>query len=307
MIRRIREIKPESHSEGKDGTREYRRRFSVETYDVGVRPGQIKEHELFPRRWEQHPEDPRAFCVSRTVDHGKGPKQFLGEAFYTTDVFSPIENPLERPAEIDWVSVEYAEARLTDLRGRPLVNTAGEPLEGILIESPGLVANITVNVPDKPVWFRRYINAVNGAAYFLDGESFPAGELRIKSLGCAPRRTEQGFTFRELKMELQSREGGWQRRVLNRGFYEIADEEPPDEEEESEESTPAPPSTKRVLRQIMVSDMPAPEPQLLTREGKHLVLVGEDGILDEAKFSEIHFIDFRVREERDFGVLPIRQ
>lgn len=290
------------YSDDKDGVREYRRVFLLET-DGRDTADSVREFEIIPKRYEQHPNDPLARCVSRRVSHyGKGSKFFLVEPFYTTDIFSEIENPLERPPEIEWSTVEYAEARLVDLDGRPLVNTVGEPLEGIQIESPGLVANVKIYLADKPTWFRSMINSVNEGTFAFDGEGFDSGELRVKSLSCSRRMNEQQIWFREVQIELQSREGGWQRRVLNRGYYELAERTVVSETGESDENA----KKEKYPRQIMIDGTPCVEPQLLTVDGKHLQLVDKDGVLLEDKMSEVVLIDFKVRHERDFSVLPVR-
>lgn len=301
MIRSFIELPGEEYSEGKNGVQEYRRIFRAET-NGRVRPDLLKEHELFPRRYERHPNNPQAFCVSRRCNMQKKGSRFVDlEAFYTTDVWTDIENPLERPPQVDWTTVEYAEARLVDLDGRPLVNTAGEPLEDILIESPGLIANVTAYVENKPDWFRQYINAVNEGTISFDGEDFPSGELRIKSLSCGAKMNEQQIWFRELKLELQSREGGWQRKVHNRGYYEIAEKNVASEETGETAAT----KKKKYRRQIMIDGVPCVEPQFLDEDGKHLTFLDEEGQLIEENMKKIVLIDFRVRPERDFSILPL--
>lgn len=297
MILLFNEIPGKESNEGKEGVREYHRRFVIETAHASISSEQIKQFELFPQRWERHPDDNTAFCVSRRCTQDKkGSRFWTAECFYTTDVFSEIENPLERPPDVKWGTVEYTEARLTDLDGKPLVSTAGEPLADIQIESPGLVADVTVNLPDKPLWFRGMINAVNQGTVSFDGESFKAGELRIKALGCSSYQTEQRIRFRQLTMQLQSREGGWQKQVLNRGYYQLVEKLVERDGVEKKVKFP---------EQIKVDGVPAVEPQLLTREGSHLKLTDDDGQLIEEELRKVYVIDFKVRPERDFSILPL--
>jgi len=294
-----REVNGEEYDEGKDGVREYRKLYRAECSTGWDTPDTVKSYFACPQRWEPYPDDPLARCVSRRATQDKKGGRFWDvECFWTTDLVSDAENPLERPAEIEWSTVEYAIAFPIDLDGKPFTTTTGEPLTDIVVESPGLVADISVAVPEKPDWFRGMVNAVNKGAFAFDGETFAEGELRCKSLACSKHIFEQGFRYRNLRFQLQSRAGGWQKRVLNRGFYELVEREVVD-----------PKTDKKVKKydrkQIMIDGVPAVEPQLLDRDGKFLELLKE-GKLDQEKLAEVVVLDFKVRAEVDYSVFPLK-
>ena len=293
-----RELPGEEYSESKDGVREYRRKFLAET-DTGFdSPETVKNYYECPQRWELHPTGINARVISRrATQQTKGGRFWDVEIFYTNDFRDDTENPLERPPVIEWSSVEYAIAVPTDLEGKPFVSTSGEPLAEVMVESPGLVANISVNVPEKPTWFRKYLNSVNNGAITFDDESFGKGDLRMKSLSVGGFVFDQGVWYRQLKMQLQSRDGGWQKRLINRGYYEVFVKNVKQKNGKNKK--------KYEYKQIKIDGTPAVEPQLLDADGKYLDLL-KDGVLDPEQMQKVVVLDFKVRHDRDYSILPLK-
>lgn len=292
-----RELPGEENSEGKKGIQEYRRKFLAETASGWATTDDVKSYYECPQRYELHPTDGVARVLSRrAVQRAKGGCFWDVEIFYSNDLRSDVENPLERPPDIEWSSVEYAVATPVDLDGKPFVSTSGEPLADVTVESPGLVANISVNVPEKPPWFRRYLNSVNKGAIKFDDEAFKSGEIRMKSQSLSGFIFDQGIWYRKLKMQLQSRDSGWQKLIVNRGYYEVNVRKV----KEGKKVV-----TKYDYRQIKVDGVPAVEPQLLDEDGKYLKLL-KDGVLDPEQLQKVVVLDFKVRHERDYSILPIK-
>ncbi|TWT63198.1 hypothetical protein [Rubinisphaera italica] len=301
------ELPADEFNEDRSGVKELRRRFRAITDSAWDTAETVKEYPLFPRRWEALLEDPTMRCVSRrATQKPKAGEEWDCEAFYTNDLFDQKENPLDRPPSIDWSSVEYQVAVPKDLDGKPFTTVTGEPLSEVLVEMPGLIADIEVPVAEKPKWFRQYSGGVvNSGAVRFDGETFEKGELRIKSAGCSRYQYDQGIRFRTLRMQLQSRPGGWQKRILNRGFYELIKRTVQVEVDDGNGGTQLEDQIKHEFQQIKVDGVPSVEPQLLDADGRFLQLV-KDGQLDPEKFADVVILDFRVREALDFSVLPLK-
>lgn len=300
------EIPGDEDKDDKTGVKELRRKFRAFT-DSAFDTGQmVKADPRCPQRWEQLETDPTMRCVSRVANQDKkGGNVWDVEAFYTNDLFDQVESPLDRPASIDWSAVEYQVAVPTDLDGKPFTTLAGEPLREVLVEMPGLIADISINVAEKPKWFRKYVSGVvNSGAVKFDDEAFGEGELRIKTGSCSAYQYDQGIRFRNLRLQLQSRPGGWQKRVINRGFYELVKRTIVEEVDDGSGGTIEKEKTLHEFRQIKIDGVPAVEPQLLDADGRFLQLT-KDGQLDPEKFADVVVLDFRVREAVDFSVIPL--
>jgi hypothetical protein len=134
----------------------------------------------------------------------------------------PLGLEFDEPAEVSWDDEEVEIPLDKDLDNKPLVNAAGEPLEGVT----GILTDMVLTVRRNEASFsavaaRSYKNKVN-AESFLD---FPAGECKIRKIAGRRRfSTSTQQFFWEVTYIISIRKDGWKRQYLNMGYYELDDD-----------------------------------------------------------------------------------
>jgi hypothetical protein len=134
---------------------------------------------------------------------------------------SERRKPLEQRAVITMRSELVEEPVYLDEDDKPLLNTAGELLLGVTDEAVHWVFSVTVNLPGYPKWLLEYPGAVNLDAVRLRGLTIAPGHLRMTGLQLGDLQEEDEQQFYTLSAELKFVPGGWSKRVLNRGLYEL--------------------------------------------------------------------------------------
>lgn len=185
---------------------------------------------------DEHPDDPDRLVKSKSAkpDQESVRTVFTVEVNYSSKVDgssedSVIENPLDRPAVVEWDFDDDKEPYFIDRDDDPdgpfpVVNSAGERFQEFLERDTGsITATITKNIGATaydPVLAFTYKHAVNSDGFTIDGVSIDAGQAKMKCHIAGAVQTENGVSYKQVKTILQFRPT-WDDVVEDRGFNEL--------------------------------------------------------------------------------------
>jgi len=236
-------ISVREHWEGRDSDSEFgkesshNRTFKVVTdnkYDTGPI---VANDPRIPAPYTPHPNDPRCYVKKIKV------KQDRESAFrwtvtveYSTDAEKEEdkkdENPLARPAEVDWGGSKLQKVgqqayRVINGQAQSRVvgylSSSDEPFDPAPeVKGSNIVLSIVKNVPTgQKAWFK-YINAVNSDSVTIDGLSFAPGTLQCNDVKVGKFTKENGVRYRVATFEVEENEDGWDIDLLDQGFSTIS-------------------------------------------------------------------------------------
>lgn len=181
-----------------------------------------------PQKGEQHP-------VTAGMVAGKPEPDAVGPHYYRVLVrYSEIsgsgakakaENPLERPAEISWGLETANEPIESDLDGKPIVNTAGQPFDP-LVEIPFSIPILRIGRNEANSNIAQIITYAGGRGATNTDSFFGAepGEALCRSIQ-ESKQVEGEYAFWRREYEIAFREVneakgrvGWRLRILNLGW-----------------------------------------------------------------------------------------
>ncbi len=140
-------------------------------------------------------------------------------------------NPLRRPLRFE-VDTDFEEVPAeVDGEGNPLVNTAGEPLLGIVREEQVLVFTGSRFVTQIPQWLGEFAHVcVNSEPVDLDGFIAEPETLKMKGVKLSlPQYTEidgREIEYREMPLQFFYRQSTWREEYLNQGLTEYFPKRP---------------------------------------------------------------------------------
>lgn len=196
----------------------------------------ILDYPECPEYFERHPKDPNLFVVNIAVGRIPDVPQAFNVTIkysnkYTADgssnqqgsQFKWIQNPLQRPALIDWDTyttrevIEYALDE-SDKPKVPVITQAGEPL---LLEEEVERRVITVekNVPAVKDIFAKTANFINKDNVRIGGINFEPDTLWLTKLKVSPVKIENNIPHYVLSYKLYHREETWIRMLRHAGYY----------------------------------------------------------------------------------------
>ena len=164
-----------------------------------------------------HPTDWSAFCVSLSVDMVTMYADWTVTAEYTTER-ELAENPLFEPAQIEWDGENFEEVALYDNTGDAILNSAGDPFEAVMRERTRRIVSVVKNIGNVPDWIINSEDAVNSAAFQLDGFTIPTGKAKLGAPRLGKWQTRNGVRYREMSMSIKLNKDGWNLQPLDAGF-----------------------------------------------------------------------------------------
>jgi len=136
--------------------------------------------------------------------------------------FDPIpDSPLARRAEISVDSELVEEPTLFDATGKPIMNRAGEWIQGVSRERPLLTYLIEKNLARDPAWLETHLGAVNRDSVTLRGRVCPPNTLMLRRLSLGKYVTENRDRFSPCSIALHYDPLTWIRRIWNRGTIQL--------------------------------------------------------------------------------------
>lgn len=261
---------------------------------------------LCPRRHQRDENDPRARFVSVQAElAGKSRVIWDITAISSTqiDEEEQDENPLARPAEYSWRGSIEEIAALTNSKGEPHVNTAGDYFEGATRKRPAAVLSVSKNIPPVGAsWLLTHLGKTNRGTIKLDGLAFREGRLMFTGVSLPKPERENDIRYRPATLEFTHNPDGWSIENLNRGLREIK------EVEVLSETTG---EIETIYKKIEILDddgKPITEPVFLDAEGKAIREVDDDDrerLKHPIEKSEIITIKDEI-EKINFSKLPLK-
>jgi hypothetical protein len=200
------------------GVRKYTRQFLLlATSNEG--PYTVGSNASLPRIGSVHYEDSGAWCRTLTVARAasKDKRNWIVTANYDSS-FELTENPLNQPAQISWDGENFEEVAIFDRDGDAILNSAGDPFEGLFRERTRRVISIVKNVAAVPTWIITAEDAVNNSSFTVDGFSVPTGKAKLSAPRLGPWEKRNGTTFRQMTMTMKLNKDGWTAQPLDAGF-----------------------------------------------------------------------------------------
>lgn len=191
------------------------RRFDVDfdTADIGAnRVFLALADSRVPQIGEAHPFNPWIFVSDRSV----AVRNDSPLAFQVTVNYIEIENPLEQPTIVEWLSASTTEPIDTDIVDRAILNSSDEPFDPPITEEfNDLLLRGVYNVAVfNPVGASIYINAVN-TDFFL---GFSPRQIKVVTYTSREIRAITGNFYVQITVEFQFRVDGWRRKILDQGY-----------------------------------------------------------------------------------------
>lgn len=200
------------------GIRTYTRAFLLTTSSQSEGPYAVGSHASLPVIGSAHDEDPAAYCNDISIDCTNPWKGWTATYNYTTEVGTFDPNPLFEPAVIEWDGENFEEPAPYDLNGDATLNSAGDPFEDLMRERSRRVVTIVKNIGNVPAWILDSEDAVNSAAFTLDGFPIATNKARLKAPRIGRWQNRNGIAYREMTMVITLNKNGWTSTPIDRGF-----------------------------------------------------------------------------------------
>ncbi len=204
------------------------RNFTIALSDgINDDPITVKQFANLPNKGDPHPSNFLFICRGLKIAR-QGVCFYTAVASYQTAAKQDeSEDPTTDSAEISFASVTTQEPIEADIDGRPIQNTAGDPIKGVTADVSDLTCTISKRLRNfDPTSIYTYTSSVNSQPFL----GFPAGTAKITSIA-ATRVVENDSAYFKVTVQIQFRkpyrdttnEEAWQARTQNMGRYVLAD------------------------------------------------------------------------------------
>ncbi len=114
-----------------------------------------------------------------------------------------------QPAQISWDGENFEEVAIFDRDNKAVLNSAGDPFEGLFRERTRRVISIVKNVAAVPDWIITSEDAVNSLAFVVDGFAVPIGKAKLSAPRLGPWEFRNNTRFRQMTMTMKLNKDGW--------------------------------------------------------------------------------------------------
>jgi hypothetical protein len=292
--------------------RAYSRRFWGRSNSADDRSTDVLASRLVPQLGERDPFDSSAI-IKRVTATRKQRTTCLWDFLIHSDTEEEQEHPLERAAEIDWASEQVLTTTVRDVKGKPILTTAGSflPMD---YEDSRWVISVQKNLGAVPRPLLDFNNVLNNSTITVDGISFPKLKLMCKQLRIGRRQRElyrgKTVTYRPVAFNLFYRPDGWQGRAPNVDFVQVVTRERPIYSRiagQGDKVLLDPDGNPRMkkypaLERILIDGEYPCDPQPLDRDGR-MLRRREDGTVN---VNEILFLERDIYRPKSFQLLPLK-
>lgn len=223
--------------------------------------------------------DARAFLRRVSTSQSIAKTVWIANLFYSTE-FEVEPDPTDDPARITWGFEKFQRAVFEDKDGKGIVNSAGDPFDPtVMIDDSRQIVTLRKNLGFVPSWILTYRDAVNLAAFTVDGVSVGARIGKIDDIQISEVQERNDIFYRALTLKIAMNPDTWDTKVLDQGFRK---KDPSD-------------GTKR--NNIISDDGTDP--------AKPVLLDGSGAVLANPTAATAVFLEFTILKEKDFSVLPL--
>jgi len=127
-------------------------------------------------------------------------------------------NPLDRPVRITWDSENAQEFTTKDKDDKPMLNSAGDPLEPVEKDDIRWIISLTKNFGSLPAWILSTVNKVNESAITVSGLSLAARTTKVQRLHISEQQVDNDIPYYEVTVELAYKGSTWDVKRLDEGF-----------------------------------------------------------------------------------------
>jgi hypothetical protein len=252
-----------------------------------------------PRFGDEHPKEP-GFYLDHVKPTHKSKRIWELETEYTPFKAGQLDaDPLARPVEITYSTSLIEEPTLFDNKGRPIVNRAGEFIQGIVRQIPLVDYKFVKNLPGDPKWLQTHLGAVNSDPIKLRGLIWEPKTLLLASVEGGAFTTENRKSFTPISGSILADARGWTQEVWNTGTVEL---------KEVEREIKG--KKKKVWIQVpIVEGDPAEnvsEPVPLDEFGKRIQEALQQSKDEPLKKQRLITLKFDVQPEKPFSELPLK-
>lgn len=217
-----------SSSKSKDGVRKYSRAWRVITDDMDDDALAVQLADGIPRIRDVYSAgdsvDLGALVEDVSAKQSDGPFIWLVDVQYSTQQLEEgeeDENPLARPATLNWGNESDSAVMTVDKRGVDVLTSAGEPFDPGLSQ-PRTVITLTIEKNEDnydPQEAVDYQDSINSDTWF----GFAPGFVQLKSI-TASSQFEGEFAYYKKSYSFRMHKRGFQPRILDRGFTYLDDD-----------------------------------------------------------------------------------
>lgn len=171
-----------------------------------------------------HPTLNGHYCRSVKVRQASGaPRQWTIDAEYSsapTKDGENEENPLLRPAKIQWRTNQYRQAIDKDITGKAILNSAGDYFDPpVEVDRSRWTASVSKNVATVPGYLLDYADAINNNSFFISGLSVEQYTAKVQDISISELKIEGDVLYYEFSYSLEFRREKWQPfEVLDQGM-----------------------------------------------------------------------------------------
>lgn len=182
---------------------------------------ELRRQKGVPQQNEEHEREPGFYLEN--ID----PKQISIYQWELLCEFTPFkmpefeENPLRRPAEISFDSSLVETPTFFDYKNRPMTTTAGEFIEGIMVQIPVVDYTVKINLPADPSWILSHLGGVNEAPVKIRGLTWPKKCLLVAGVSGGAFQIENRTKFAEYSLRILGDPRSFESRVWNRGTMRL--------------------------------------------------------------------------------------
>jgi len=176
-----------------------------------------------PEIGDPHDYDTWTWCRRITARHEQdNPKWVRVTCEYSntaTGVVNESDDPMEREPDLQCYSEDIMEEMAVDIDGKPVVNTLGVPMTGVMRPNSLWVVEFSYNWPSfLPIDAQHVENTLN-AKKFLD---IDPGHVRLaRFAGTHTKEINYTFWRHQLRFEADFHPDGWERKTLNAGHQQL--------------------------------------------------------------------------------------
>lgn len=283
------------------------RTFLAHVDRVRTAKADILAYRHCPRLGQAHRDEPRAICDSVRVFRRRDSNWWLDVVaqYASNRAEDPDDNPLQRPARIDWSTQRIRVLTQFDRRGRPMLNTAGELMAPVERNRSLLVANVEKLMAQVPRLILDYEDCINSDTLRLRNLTFPKHTLYFDGLTISDLEKENDVWFHRVRYRLTFRSDTWLLQRLSTGFNQLITQRIPVDEDRPHGAK----KTVRHLQAIWVDGQPVQKEQLLDAEGRWIEPIPPANLLPGDPAIDVRRVvklKFELDEQQPFARLGLR-